>query len=272
MSSEQRLAWTSGLPVTVKVERTQQGTGFDVLFWVGCSGAYDERGQRVARSVANVLARAGVKFAVLGPEERCSGDPARRLGEEGLFQEFARENIRNLGRYGVKKIITQCPHCFNTLKNEYPEFGGNYQVMHHSEFISSLIAEGRLPLDGAKAEQLVTYHDSCYLGRHNGVYEAPRKALASVPGLKILEMPRKEANSFCCGAGGSNIWYDVGVGTKINAIRYEEALGTGANVIATACPFCMTMFDDAQSSAPAGNARLAIRDVSEIVSDAMEGL
>jgi Fe-S oxidoreductase/nitrate reductase gamma subunit len=270
MPAEQRLAWTSGLPVSVKVDEVQTESEFEVLYWVGCAGAFDDRGRRVARAVATLLQRAGVKFKVLGPQERCSGDPARRLGEEGLFQEFARDNIRNLGRYGVKKIITQCPHCFNTLKNEYPDFGGHYEVLHHSEFISGLIADGRLKVEGDHHLQSVTYHDSCFLGRHNDVYSAPREALKSVPGLKLIEMPRNQEKSFCCGAGGANMWFDVGVGKKINNIRYGEAITTGAEVIATACPFCMTMFDDAQSSKGASG-MVQIRDISEILVDGTSG-
>ncbi len=270
MPAEQRLAWTSGLPVSVKVEQVQADSEFEVLYWVGCAGAFDDRGRRVARAVATVLQSAGVTFKVLGPEERCTGDPARRLGEEGLFQELAHENIRNLGRYGVKKIITQCPHCFNTLKNEYGEFGGHYEVLHHSEFINSLIADGRLKVAGDPALESVTYHDACFLGRHNDVYSAPREVLHSVPGLKLLEMPRSHDKSFCCGAGGANMWFDVGVGAKINSLRYDEAVATGAEVIATACPFCMTMFDDAQSSKGDGGS-VQIRDVAEIVAEAVAG-
>lgn len=270
MPAEQRLTWTSGLPVSVKVEQIKTDEELEVLYWVGCSGAFDERGRRVARAVATVLQQAGVKFRVLGPEERCTGDPARRLGEEGLFQELAHENIRNLGRYGVKKIITQCPHCFNTLKNEYGQFGGNYEVQHHSEFITQLMADGRLQSGSESAPQTVTYHDSCFLGRHNDVYSAPREALQAVPGLKLIEMPRSQEKSFCCGAGGANMWFDVGAGVKINGLRYDEAVATGAETIATACPFCMTMFDDAHSGKGGGN-HFQIRDIAEIVAEAVTG-
>ncbi len=267
MPPEQRLVWAAGLPVSLKVERMEPGTEVEVLYWVGCAGAFDDRGQRVSRAVASVLKRAGVKFAVLGPEERCNGDPARRLGEEGLFQQLARHNTATLGKYGVRKIVTQCPHCFNTFKNEYPELGGHYEVVHHSDYISSLIADGRLPLGAHAAEQSVTYHDSCYLGRHNGIYDAPRAALAAVPGVQLREMARNRAKGFCCGAGGSNMWFDLGLGKKMNGIRYEEAVNTGAAVIATACPFCMTMFDDAASSRGEGG-KVQIRDVAEIVNEA----
>jgi len=269
---EQRLVWASGLPAGVCVERAQPGAEVEVLYWVGCAGAFDERAQRVARAVASLLSRAGVKFAVLGPEERCTGDPARRLGEEGLFQQLARDNIATLDKYGVRRIVTQCPHCFNTLKNEYPEFGGRYEVVHHTEFIRTLIATGRLSFGTPPAQQSVTYHDSCYLGRHNDVYDAPRAALSALPGVELREMPRHRDKGFCCGAGGANMWFELGLGTKINANRYAEALRTGAQVIATACPFCMTMFDDAASGSAArdtGEAGAQIRDLAEIVNEAI---
>ncbi len=270
MPPEQRLVWAASLPVSLQVERMAPAADFEVLYWVGCAGAFDERGQRVSRAVASLLKRAGVRYAVLGPEERCTGDPARRLGEEGLFQELARANITTLGKYGVRKIITQCPHCFNTLKNEYGALGGRYEVLHHSEFIRQLIVEGRLKLADSAVAQEVTYHDSCYLGRHNDVYAAPREALASVPGVQLREMPRSRDQAFCCGAGGSNMWFDLRIGTKINEIRYDEAVHTGAQVIATACPFCMTMFDDAASSR-GETGRVQIRDLAEIVNEASLG-
>jgi len=275
---EQRLVWASGLPAGVRVDRVQPGAEIEVLYWVGCAGAFDERGQRVARALASILSRAGVTFAVLGAEERCTGDAARRLGEEGLFQQLARDNIATLDRYGVRRIVTQCPHCFNALKNEYPEFGGRYEVVHYTEFIRTLIATGRLSFGTPAVQQSVTYHDSCYLGRHNDVYDAPRAALSALPGVDLREMPRHRDHGFCCGAGGANMWFELGLGTKINANRYEEAVRTGAQVIATACPFCMTMFDDAASSSAAsgGAARgtgeageVQIRDLAEIVNEAI---
>ncbi|HUB33885.1 MAG TPA: heterodisulfide reductase-related iron-sulfur binding cluster [Bryobacteraceae bacterium] len=266
MPEEQRMVWAAGLPVSVKVDRMAPGADVEVLYWVGCAGAFEERGQRVARAVATILKRAGVRFAVLGPEERCTGDPARRLGEEGLFQRLARENIATLGKHGVRKIITQCPHCLNTLKNEYPVFGGNYEVMHHSEFISQLISEERLKLMDPAMAQTATYHDSCYLGRHNDVYDQPRQALAAVPGMELREMPRSREKGFCCGAGGSNIWFDLDVGTRINGIRYDEAVATGVQTIVTACPFCRTMFDDAASNR-GGTNRPQIRDLAEVISE-----
>jgi Fe-S oxidoreductase/nitrate reductase gamma subunit len=263
LPSEHRLNWGADLPQSLKVATIAERPDAEWLLWVGCAGAYDERAQKVARATVSVLSRAGVDFAVLGPAERCSGDPARRLGEEGLFQLLARDNIGALQKHGVKKIITQCPHCLNALRNEYPQLGGDFHVVHHSQLIAELLHRGRLSLRGDGAEA-VTFHDACYLGRHNDVYDEPRTALQAVPGLELREMPRTRTQSFCCGAGGANMWFEVEAGQKINAIRYEEARGTGAGTVATACPFCMTMFDDAASSSIAGE-RLMVRDIAEIV-------
>jgi len=267
LPSAQRTAWTAGLPAGVQVDLAGQSQGFELLLWVGCAGAFDARAQRVSQAVATALSRAGVRFAVLGAEENCTGDPARRLGEEGLFQQLARRNVDILDKYGVRNIVTTCPHCFNTLKNEYPEFGGNYAVLHHSELIASLLAQGRLNVDPVAADCRLTYHDACYLGRHNHVYEAPRTALVAATGSAIREMPRSHAQSFCCGAGGANAWFDLRLGTRINALRYDEAVSTGAQQMATACPFCLTMFEEiAGSRTP--DQRLEVRDVAEIIETA----
>lgn len=264
LPAAQRTAWMAGLPAGVQVPLAGQSQGFDVLLWVGCAGAFDARAQRISQAVATVLSRAGVRFAVLGAEENCTGDPARRLGEEGLFQQLARRNVDILARNGVQTIVTTCPHCFNTLKNEYPEFGGDYTVLHHSELIASLLAQGRLSVDPIAADCRLTYHDACYLGRHNGVYDAPRATLVAATGAPIREMPRNHAQSFCCGAGGANAWFDLRLGTRINALRYDEAVGTGAGQVATACPFCVTMFEEiAGSRTP--DQRLEVRDVAEII-------
>lgn len=263
---EQRHAWAAGLPVSAKAERVDPNAPPELLYWVGCAGAFDERGQRVARAMATLLNRAGVRYAILGSEEHCSGDPARRLGEEGLFQQLACENVKTLERYGVRKIVTACAHCFNTLRNEYPAFGGRYEVMHHSELLASLVAEGRLSVANGGVEEVVTFHDPCYVGRHNGVTEPPRQALAALPGKRLAEMPRARERSFCCGGGGSNVWLELGAGQKINALRYEEARATGARTIATACPFCMTMFDEIASGR--GGDEVRIRDLAEILEEA----
>jgi Fe-S oxidoreductase len=267
LPAAQRTAWTAGLPAGVHVAVAGQSQGFEVLLWVGCAGAFDTRAQRISQAVATVLSRAGVRFAVLGAEENCTGDPARRLGEEGLFQQLARKNVDILGKYGVQTIVTTCPHCFNTLKNEYPEFGGEYAVLHHSELIASLLAQGRLNVDPIDADCRLTYHDACYLGRHNGVYDAPRTTLVAATGAPVREMPRSHAQSFCCGAGGANAWFDLRLGTRINALRYDEAVSTGAKQVATACPFCVTMFEEiAGSRAP--DQRLEVRDLAEIIEGA----
>ena len=267
LPAAQRTAWMAGLPAGVQVPLAGQSQGFEVLLWVGCAGAFDARAQRISQAVATVLSRAGVRFAVLGAEEHCTGDPARRLGEEGLFQQLARRNVATLSKYGVQTIVTTCPHCFNTLKNEYPEFGGDYAVLHHSELIATLLAQGRLNVDPVDADCRLTYHDACYLGRHNGVYHAPRTTLVAATGAPIREMPRSHAQSFCCGAGGANAWFDLRLGTRINALRYDEAVSTGAKQVATACPFCLTMFEEiAGSRTP--DQRLEVRDLAEIIEGA----
>lgn len=267
---EQRLAWASALPAGVGVERSRPGGDVELLLWVGCAGAFDERAQEVTRAVARILSRAGIRYAVLGPEERCTGDPARRLGEEGLFQDLARENVRTLEAHGVRRIVTTCPHCLNTLRNEYPAFGGHYEVLHHSELIARLLADGRLAVRGGANGQTATYHDSCYLGRHNGVYDAPREALGAVSGLELREMERRRERGLCCGAGGSSSWFELEQGERIQGIRYREAQGTGAGVVATACPFCTAMFEEVAAGSAPGD-RLRVRDLAEIVEAATRG-
>jgi Fe-S oxidoreductase len=267
LPAEQRLAWTAELPGGVRVEQVRAGGDFEVLFWVGCAGAFDDKGQRISRAVATVLSRAGVRFAVLGTEECCTGDPARRLGEEGLFQQLAQQNVKTLNKYGVNQIVTGCPHCFNTLKNEYPEFGGEYEILHHSEFIEGLIADGRLKIDLETHGRPLTYHDPCYLGRHNDVYDRPRNLLTATTGSSLREMPRSREQSFCCGAGGSNAWFEMRAGKRINDIRYDEAAETGAEVVVTACPFCITMFDEVAGGKEPCE-RMEIRDLAEIVEHA----
>ncbi|MFT6320380.1 MAG: Fe-S oxidoreductase [Granulosicoccus sp.] len=218
----------------------------EVLFWVGCAGSFDSRAQKVSVAFTKILNEAGVEFAILGKEESCTGDPARRAGNEFVFQMVALQNIETLNLYKVKKIVATCPHCFNVLKNEYPALGGNYEVMHHTQFLQSLINEGRIKLKdgGAFDGKKITYHDSCYLGRANGVYEAPRSVLQNLDN-ELVEMQRSKTNGLCCGAGGAQMFKEDEPGKKrINMERTEEALETGAEIIAVNCPFCLTMMTD----------------------------
>ncbi|MGA7730177.1 MAG: (Fe-S)-binding protein [Chloroflexia bacterium] len=239
----------------------------DVLYWVGCLGSFDARNQRVAQALAGIFKEAGVRFAILGKEESCCGDPARRPGNEYLFQTMAQANVEVLNTYGVRKIITQCPHCFNTLKNEYPEFGGNYDVVHHSEFLDYLIKSGRLQLAN-RVEQAITYHDPCYLGRYNDVYDAPRAVLEAIPGVELKEMRRSRNNALCCGAGGGRMWIEEHTGKRMNQNRMQDALDTGAPTLAAACPFCTSMFEDGIKGKDAGD-QIRLMDIAEMVSLSM---
>ncbi len=236
--------------VTTMAEFAAKGETPEILLWIGCAGSYDERYKKVTKSLVKLLNAAGVVFAVLGPEESCSGDPARRAGNEFLFQMQAASNIQVFKGYQVKKILTACPHCYNTFKNEYPDLGGSYEVIHHSQFIRRLIDEGRLKANAELTfdNEKVTYHDSCYLGRANGEYKAPRNVVLST-GARLVEMDRNHSNGFCCGAGGAQIFKEAEKGSsEVYEERTNEALETGAGVIATACPFCMTMLNDGLKS------------------------
>jgi heterodisulfide reductase subunit D len=233
--------------VTIKTvsQMLSEGVSPDILFWVGCAGSFDERAQKVTKAVAQILNHCDIKFAVLGTEESCSGDPARRAGNEFLFQMQALMNIQILNGYEIKKIVTACPHCFNTLKNEYPELGGQYEVLHHSELLQKLIFEGKLSIQGGEFKgKKIVFHDPCYLGRANGVYEAPRQIIEKLD-MALYEMKRSKANGLCCGAGGAQMFKEPEDGTKdINIERSEEALSHSPEVIAVGCPFCMTMMSD----------------------------
>jgi heterodisulfide reductase subunit D len=232
--------------VPTMAELMAMGEEPEILFWVGCAGSYDERAQKITRDISKILHHVGIKYAVLGTEESCTGDPAKRAGNEFLFQMQAMTNIEVLNGYNIKKIVTGCPHCFNTIKNEYPGLGGTYEVIHHTQLIQDLINEGKLKAEGGESfkGRKITYHDPCYLGRGNGIYEAPRKAL-EVLDAQLVEMKRCKSNGLCCGAGGAQMFKEPEKGNKdINIERIEEALETQPQIIAAGCPFCMTMLSD----------------------------
>ena len=241
MPKKDRLTWAAGMDVP----QWNKKEPAEYLYWVGCAGAYDDRAKKVTQSMARLLARAGIDYAVLGNKERCTGDSARRLGDEYLFQEMAEDNIKTFEKMGVKKIITHCPHCFNTLKNEYPQFDGNYEVHHHTEFLAELVREGKLKPEAASGTtRTVAYHDSCYLGRYNEIYDPQRDLLEAMPDVKRVEPPRTRQRGLCCGAGGGQMWMEMNIGERINYVRTDELIETKADVIGVACNFCMTMIDD----------------------------
>jgi len=242
----------------------------EYLYWVGCAGSFDDKNKKVTQSMAKLLKRAGIDVAILGPSEMCTGDSARRSGNEYLFQMLAMPNVEMLNTMGVRKIITQCPHCFNTLKNEYPQLGGNYEVVHHTQLLEDLIASGRLDVSNASLEERITYHDSCYLGRHNDVYLAPRKVVGSIKGIEIVEMPRNGTKGMCCGAGGARMWMEEDIGTKVNDERAREAIATGASRVATACPFCYIMLDDGVKGAGKDDSEIKVGDIAIHLLDAIE--
>ncbi len=241
--------------------------GAPILFWVGCAGSYDQRAKMITRAFAELMQLAEIDFRILGNEEKCTGDPARRMGNEYLAQMLIKENVETLNRYQVTKVVTTCPHCFNAIKNEWKDFNGHYKVQHHTEFIKELLDTGRIKPTKELLER-ATYHDSCYLGRSNDVYDAPRNALESIPGLNIVEMDRSRSRGMCCGAGGGQMWMEEKAGKRINIERTEQALGTGASVVASACPFCMTMLSDGVK-AKGENDNVQVRDIAEIVLEAV---
>jgi Fe-S oxidoreductase len=257
-----RADWAEGL----NIPRMADVAHADILFWVGCAGSYDARYQKVSRAFARLLTRAGVNFAILGTEEKCTGDPARRMGNEYLAQTLMTENIATFAKYKVKKIVVTCPHCLQSLGKEYRQFGGEYEVVHHTTFLRELIDAGRLRLT-AEQKGRITFHDPCYLGRYNDEYESPRALLDMVPGMSQTEMRRSHDRSFCCGAGGGRMWMEEREGKRVNMERTEEALATGAEVIGTGCPFCMTMLTDGVKEVGAGES-VRVKDIAEIILDA----
>jgi heterodisulfide reductase subunit D len=258
------------MTVPTMAQLMAEGKSPEILFWVGCAGSFDQRAQKITKAFATILHKVGIDYAILGKEEMCTGDPARRAGNEFMFQMMAYQNIQILNGYGIKKIVTTCPHCFNTLKNEYPELGGTYEVLHHASFLQQLIDEGRIKMTegGSFKGKKITYHDSCYLGRANGIYEAPRKVLEALD-VALVEMKRCRANGLCCGAGGAQMFKEEENGTtRINWERTDEALATGADVIAAACPFCNTMMTDGVKTKEKEET-VEVLDIAEIVAAAL---
>jgi Fe-S oxidoreductase len=261
VDQSQRADWAKGYGVRV----LEDGQAPEYLYWVGCAASFDDRAKKIAQAMALVMQKAGIPFAILGSRELCNGDPARRIGHEYLFQELAKQNVATLDSAGVRKIVVNCPHCFNTLRNEYPDFGGNYEVIHHTDLFSRLMKEGRLQ-PTREIDEILTYHDPCYLGRHNGIYDQPREVLERIPGLKTVEMPRHRHRGFCCGAGGSRMWMEERIGKRVNIERTEEAISTGADNVGVACPYCLIMLDD---GAKAKGEAVKVEDLAQVVARAL---
>ncbi len=256
--------------VPIMAEMMANNEAPEILFWVGCAGSFDQRAQKISQAFAKILNKLEIKYAILGKEEMCTGDPVRRAGNEFMFQMMAYQNIQLLNSYGIKKIVTACPHCFNILKNEYPELGGNYEVIHHATFLQQLIDDGKVKLKegGFYQGKKITYHDSCYLGRANNIYEAPRKVLEALD-ISLVEMKRCKSNGFCCGAGGAQMFKEEEKGdVRVNTERTREALETGAQVIAAACPFCNTMMTDGVKVHEKED-KVEVLDIAELVAASM---
>lgn len=259
------------MTVKTMAEYMAEGTEPEVLFWVGCAGSFDQRAQRITKAFVQILNKVGIQFAILGQEEGCTGDPARRSGNEFLFQMMAYNNIQVLNGYGIKKIVTACPHCFNTLKNEYPVLGGQYEVIHHATFLQDLINKGKIVMKGGGAfkGKKITYHDSCYLGRANNIYEAPREVLEAMD-VELVEMKRCKTNGLCCGAGGAQMFKEEEPGTtRVNFERSKEAIDTGATIIAANCPFCTTMLMDGVKNAEKEDS-VQVLDIAEMIAQSLE--
>ncbi|PKL82035.1 MAG: Fe-S oxidoreductase, partial [Ignavibacteriae bacterium HGW-Ignavibacteriae-3] len=258
--SQDRAKWAEGMEIKTLAEDPNG----EYLFWVGCAGSFDARYQKVTKAFATLMKNANVDFRILGTEEKCNGDTARRLGNEYLAQMMMQENVETLNNYGVKKIVTGCPHCFNSLKNEYPQFGGNFEVVHHSQLIDQLIKDGKIKLKNNELKSKITYHDSCYLGRYNDIYDSPRDPLKMIPGVELIEMERNRDKGFCCGAGGGRMFLEETEGTRINNNRAEEAIRTNADTVASACPFCMTMMNDGIKEFDKQES-VQVKDIAEVV-------
>jgi Fe-S oxidoreductase/nitrate reductase gamma subunit len=269
MSQTERADWTKDLEGIEVIDGGDPFTA-EYLYWVGCAGSFDDKNRKVTQAMAKLMQRAEISFAILGPAENCTGDPARRSGNEYIFQMLAMQNIETLDSMGVRKIITQCPHCFNTLANEYPQLGGNYEVVHHSQFLEQMIDSGRLDMSGARLEERVVYHDSCYLGRHNDIYMAPRNVIGHLKGIEIVEAGRNGTKGMCCGAGGARMWMEESIGKQVNVERSQELLATGASRIATACPFCYVMIDDGVKAQGVEEGQVKVGDLAMHVLEALE--
>jgi Fe-S oxidoreductase len=269
LPKKQRGAWAKDLDVPTMADIAASGEQIDVLYFVGCMGSYDQRNKKVATAIVTLLKAANVKFAILAKEETCTGDPARRIGNEYLFQTLAAQNIQTLNDYGVKKVLTACAHCFNTIKNEYPQFGGTYEVVHHTEFIAELVSQGRLKLDRPVNDGTMTFHDPCYLGRYNDVFEPQREVLRGLPMANLVEMERSRRTSFCCGGGGGRSFMEERTGKRISHVRIEQAMHVKPDTIVAACPFCTTMFEDGIKGLEVGD-KLKVRDFAEVVADSLQ--